>query len=114
MKLNKDICKRCVTKFIETCPSAHPWRDKDEKAWQAGCVWCILSKQTWEKVIRFCYFTKHDSSQELMAVDVSNPPEGCPYAAEHIVLDSEEALSEEKRKSSDETERREAPEPAQG
>lgn len=69
MRLNKEVCKRCWLEGNEW-----EWRLSDEADWAKGEVWC-------ERLPRGSVMPV----SAPVPVECDTPPDGCPYAAEHLV-----------------------------
>lgn len=67
--LNKDICIKCINQQVSLTNS--PWYADDEHNWLKGCVNCV---------------SRVDVNKKYTAYVKEEPPKGCFYALEHIVL----------------------------
>lgn len=68
MNLNKEVCKRCAER------QGWLWGDEEDEMWEAQGVWCPHGSE----------YSISKPSRRLEDNE-ADPPEGCPFAAEHIV-----------------------------
>lgn len=75
MRLNKEVCKRCLAKARQRWGGS-PWDAHDEELWECGSVQC-----------------EHGSGgiwgTSGISVECASPPEWCSYLTEHLVCQTE-------------------------
>lgn len=65
MKLSKEVCERCVSRWAKVTATVCPWGDGAERRWKQGIVWCAPISGS--------------------SVAPKAPPDHCEYKAEHWV-----------------------------
>lgn len=80
MKLSKEICKRCVEESL--MPEADRdrmlgWTEDDERNWRCG--WVACPELMWP------------SDDDTCGHVNQGPPSHCPFAAEHVVSQCQDA-----------------------